>query len=311
MYSKGFLFPGYGSQYVGMGKDFYDKYRCVQELFEEATNCIGLNFVRLCFASSEKELAKPLNAYLALFLVQSSIYRVLREYEIAPGLITGWGVGHVSAHYAAGVLNFPDGLYILKKYMEFFEELMSGYDVSIVSVHGIERNVLEESRRLCNVADVTKLAIIRDEKNFVVGGVSSAMNKLCSYLQKQFGVGVVNELHTYGLHLLVVNEIVNRLNQYLEKIDCKNPQISLINQSGLIVKKGTKFNKLLLTEFMYNPIDMGQIVKQLQRVNTVIQIGPGSVTFDIIKKYFDEKKRLMIIQRTDLKELCDVRNDQK
>ena len=73
----GMLFPGYGSQFVGMGKELYDDSRIIQEYFEEAANCLNINFVKLCFAASDAELARMENAYPALFLLSSRICRSL------------------------------------------------------------------------------------------------------------------------------------------------------------------------------------------------------------------------------------------
>jgi [acyl-carrier-protein] S-malonyltransferase len=303
MRTKGFLFPGYGSQYVGMGKDFYDKYRIVQELFEEASNCTGLNFIRLCFASSEKELAQPLNAYLSLFLIQASLFSVLKEHEIFPRIITGWGVGQVSVYYASGVLNFPDGLYFLKKYLEFFERLVRGYDASIISIKGIDRNILNMCRVTCNVEDLTKLAIIREEKDLVVAGTKKALDALSLYIKKNFDVKIENERYTYGIHLLFINEMVENLNLYLEKIDCKKPQLTFVDQSGVMFKKGCLLNKLYLTEFMYHPIDIMMMVKKIDSVGTIVQIGPGKTTLDVLDKYFPHKKKFLIKNKSDIKEL--------
>ena len=75
------LFPGYGSQFVGMGKELYDEYRIVQEYFEEASHVLNNNFVKLCFASSDVELSKMVNAYTSLFLVGSiSLCSAKREW---------------------------------------------------------------------------------------------------------------------------------------------------------------------------------------------------------------------------------------
>ena len=303
MRTKGFLFPGYGSQYVGMGKDFYDKYRIVQELFEEASNCTGLNFIRLCFASSEKELAKPLNAYLSLFLLQSSLFSVLKEHDIFPSIITGWGAGQVSVFYAAGVLNFPDGLYFLKKYMEFFENLVQDYDASIISIQGINEDELNRCRNICNVEDVTKLAIIREENDLVVAGTKKALKVLSLFINKEFDVQIKEERYTYGIHLLFINEMLKNLNLYLEKIDCRNPQITFIDQSGRMFKKGCFLDKLYLTEFMYHPIDVIKIVENIDSVDTVIHLGPGKTTINVLDKYFAHKKRFLIKNKSDLKEL--------
>jgi len=103
------LFPGYGSQFVGMGKELYNDYRIVQEYFEEASNCINTNFVKLCFASSDAELSKITNAYTSLFLVGSSIYALLKELEIEPDMVAGYNNGEFAAMFAGGCFSFPDG----------------------------------------------------------------------------------------------------------------------------------------------------------------------------------------------------------
>ncbi len=73
------LFPGYGSQFVGMAKELYNENRIVQEYFDEASNCLDTNFLKLCFASSEIEIGMMSHAYTSIFLVSSAIYALLKE----------------------------------------------------------------------------------------------------------------------------------------------------------------------------------------------------------------------------------------
>src|SRR3990167_1799204 len=122
------VFPGYASQYVGMGKELYDEYRIVQEYFEEASNCANVNFVKLCFASSDAELGKLANAYMSLFLVGGSVFALLKEYDIIPDIVAGYNNGEVTALFTCGCFSFPDGLYLLNKFSSFYQEALEAID---------------------------------------------------------------------------------------------------------------------------------------------------------------------------------------
>src|SRR5690349_16803857 len=98
----GVVFPGYGSQYVGMGKEFYDHFRVVQEYFEEASNCLDANFVKLCFAASDQELSEITNAYTAIFLTEVALYGVLVEQGVKVDQVAGLCIGRYAALFAAG-----------------------------------------------------------------------------------------------------------------------------------------------------------------------------------------------------------------
>src|SRR5438045_2310441 len=159
----GILFPGYGSQFVGMGKELYDESRIMQEYFEEAANCLNVNFVKLCFASSDAELAKMENAYPATFLVSCAIYALLkeegillhhggvnpellrREGQVTADIVAGYNLGEYAALHAAGGISFPDGLYLLNKYAHFYEQALPALDVGILQITGISTRTLEKA----------------------------------------------------------------------------------------------------------------------------------------------------------------------
>lgn len=120
----GIIFPGYGSQFVGMGKEFYDSSRIMQEMFEEASQCLDVNFPKLCFASSAAELAKLEKGYVVLFATTFAIAQIMKERGITVSLVAGYDIGEYAAIATAGGISLPDALYLLNKYAVMFEELL-------------------------------------------------------------------------------------------------------------------------------------------------------------------------------------------
>jgi [acyl-carrier-protein] S-malonyltransferase len=298
--SRVFLFPGYGAQYVGMGKDFYDHYRCVQELFEEASNCLNINFVKLCFASSERELSKPAHAYLALFVVQTCIYTVLLERGIEPSLITGWGVGCCSAYYAAGIINFPDTLYLLNKYLLLLEELVKDRQISTLCVSGISRDELEQIIQQNSLSQTLVLGVIKSSYECIIIGTEEAEQRLCQLLSQK-NASLDHEPRAYALHLLCCHEMTTRINMYLAKIDCKTPRYQLLTHEGQFIAVGQPIIKSMLTRFMYEPIDIPKMVHQITSCRILLQMGPSFLTPLMIKQFLPQTEVKIILQCKDLK----------
>lgn len=297
---KVFLFPGYGAQYVGMGKEFYDRYRCVQEVFEEASNCLGINFVKLCFASSGRELLKPLNAYLSLFVVHAAIFQALLEHDIEPSLVTGWGVGYSSAHHAAGVINIPDGLYILGKYLKFFEELAQNRPVSIVQIDAVERATIEELLRDDRVVGQAAISFVCTEKSFRIIGFTPAIKIIAEQLDGCGNVGEVKNSPLYARHVLYSTEMVKRMDAYLAKIDCKPLRYPLLHHDGAYFATGEPMVKTAITRFMYEPIDVPKIISRLASCNEIIHIGPSFLTHEHISKYTPQVRVHIVLYPKDL-----------
>src|SRR5207245_1734398 len=109
-------FPGYGEQFIGMGKDLYDELRIIQEHFEQASGIIDINFVKLLFASSDQEILSIRYSYLAMYVLQTAIYTVAQQKGLKPDFVAGYGIGEYAACYASSSLSFVDGLYIVNKY---------------------------------------------------------------------------------------------------------------------------------------------------------------------------------------------------
>jgi len=215
------LFPGYGSQFVGMGKELYDESRIMQEYFEEAANCLDVNFVKLCFASSDIELGKMSNAYPALFLIGSSISTMIKEVGITPDAVAGYNSGEYAAVYAAGCFSFPDGLYLLNKFATFYEQALVDMDVELMRVTGLPTAKLQDVCMHSSNGDVY-IAVYETADEHIISGNTAAVERVRSALAEHEGVAIGDVGVEVGLHSPLMEPVVVQFKDYLEKVDFKN-----------------------------------------------------------------------------------------
>src|SRR5438477_646709 len=215
------LFPGYGSQFVGMGKELYDEYRVVQEYFEEASHVLDINFVKLCFASSDVELSKMVNAYASLFLVGASTYAVLKENGIVPDIVAGYNNGEATALFAAGCFSFPDGLYLLNKFCSFYQEIVDEMDAEVLHIKGIATAQLEKAcEQVSHDKGKVFIAIYNNPTDHIVAGNRDQIAELQSMLGEDSEVEF--DCVEVGLHSSLMNIDVDQFKSFLDKVKFKD-----------------------------------------------------------------------------------------
>ena len=117
-----FVFPGQGSQKVGMLQDLYNAYPIVKQRFEEADEALGYSITKLCFEGPDTELVKTANTQPAILTASVACYEVLKEQGFTPDIVGGHSLGEYSALVAAGVLDFKDAVYVVHKRGEYMQE---------------------------------------------------------------------------------------------------------------------------------------------------------------------------------------------
>lgn len=298
------LFPGYGSQFVGMAKELYDEYRIVQEYFEQAHYCLDVNFVKLCFASSDIELAQISNAYPANFLISCSLYGLLREHGFNPDLVVGFNQGEYAALYAAKSFNFPDGLYLLSKYALLYKHIIETESFALTECRGL---TYKQVNSVCKNIYMTEgelfIAVSLDEKTHIVGGVTHAVDLFRKKVLSQEKASVNDQPLEIGLHSLLMDKVVDNFKMYLEKVDFKNPQVPFMNGlNGKLIKKGSLIKEHILNNITM-PIRWDNVIKNLQEYDIIVQIGPGSDLIDLVKQQYPDKICLSINKKSDMQEL--------
>jgi [acyl-carrier-protein] S-malonyltransferase len=317
------LFPGYGSQFVGMGKELYDEYRIVQEYFEEASHVLDTNFVKLCFASSDAELSKLNNAYTSLFLVGACTYAVLKENNIPIDIVAGYNNGESAALFAAGCFSLPDGLYLLNKFCSFYQEAADAMDVDALHITGIATAQLEKacqqlSDGLSSEASAKEekifVAIYNSPTDHIVAGHRDQLAELHDMFDGQATLEYVGI--EVGLHSPLMDGIVDVFKNFLEKVDFKDLKIPLISCiDGHTVTEGSDTKERFIRH-IDESLEWFKVMRALGEYDCVLVATPrlrqgfdGQASDDLlnmIKNQYPEKTVLPITTKDDIEKIKEM-----
>lgn len=302
-----FVFPGYGSQFVGMAKELYDDHRIVQEYFEEAANCLNENFVKLCFASSDAVLSKSGNAYVSLFLVGSALFDLVKTEIVKPDVVAGYNQGEYTALFAAGAMSFPDGLYLLTKYATFYEEALANMNVQVARIDGLsEKEVTKLCAQMSDGEHRVFIAVYYDETTHYVSGHTDVMARVRNHIDDLEGVTLSPAALEIGLHSPLMQEVYDNFKIYLEKVDCKDLQIPCLSGPGGRVIGGCNEVKEYVSSHILGPIEWTGIVDSLEPYDCIIEIGPGTTLRDMLTVRYPDKKIYSVNNKEDVETLKEA-----
>jgi [acyl-carrier-protein] S-malonyltransferase len=301
------LFPGYGSQFVGMGKELYDEYRIVQEYFEEAAHVLDNNFVKLCFASSDAELSKLVNAYTALFLVGACVQAVLKEHDIIPDICAGYNNGEYAALFAANCFSLPDGLYLLHKLCSFYQTMIDEQDIDSMHVKGV---ATEELEKVCidisDEKDNPCIALCNNALNHIVTGTRDKLSQLQDRLDESAEIEYCGA--EGGMHSALMNSVIDAFKDYLTKVDFKDLKIPLISGiDGAIITQGSDVRERFITQINV-PVHFERVMQKLADYDCILVATPADDLIALIKQYYPEKTVMEIAKKEDIDRLISLRS---
>lgn len=303
----GMIFPGQGSQFVGMAKAFHDQERLVQEFFEEASQCLDQNFIKLCFASSEKELMETANTQTAVFLVSVAIFTLLKEkYGIVPDIVAGHSLGEYSALFAAEGINFPDGLYLLKKRALFMEETTRDQNGGMLAVTDISADALscivDRYDKPGSEMHVAEIVNYNGPNQLVVSGTVAELAEIKDEVRKQSGEAFTLKV-SGAFHSRLMRLAEERFSVYMEKVDFHALHIPLINNVAAQIIKHPHEVKESLVKQIGAPVLWWQSMAYFSECDVIVEIGPGKTFSTLLKHEWPGKQIIAINEPKDIAEL--------
>ena len=192
----GFVFPGQGSQFVGMGKDYYEKYECVRNVYDKASQILGFDIAKLSFEGPEEELNQTKNTQLAILVMSLAISELLKQNNIEANISAGLSLGEYSALIYSNIISFEDGIKIVQKRGTYMQEYLPQGNWSMAAILGLDDNTIEEVCKKVTSGFVVP-ANYNCQGQVAISGEKQAVEEAMDLL-KQAGAKRAIELKTSG-----------------------------------------------------------------------------------------------------------------
>jgi len=286
MKQTAFIFPGQGSQYVGMGKEFYDNFPVAKEVFDEADDSLHFSISSLCFQGPEEGLKLTENTQPAILTTSIAALRILQsEKGISPQLTAGHSLGEYSALVASGALSFSDAVQTVRLRGRFMQEAVPVGEGAMAAILGMER---EQVERLCEEAsagEVLTPANFNCPGQIVIAGDSKAIERAIEKV-KQEGKKAILLPVSAPFHSPLMKPAGERLEKALEGIIVRDLKVPVVTNVEAEINRSKERVKGLLVAQVSSPVRWEESIRRMieDRIEQVLEIGPGKVLSGLTKR---------------------------
>ena len=283
-----FVFPGQGSQYVGMCKELYGEFGAARKTFDEASGVLGFDMAELCFGGDPGELSLTANAQPAILTASTAALRVLvAETGIKPDFVAGHSLGEYSALVANGSMAFKDAVFVVRKRGEFMQEAVPVGEGAMSAVLGLDIGAIEE---ICSM--VSKDSMVASPANMnapgqiVISGSKEAVMRASEEARSRGAKRVVPLDVSAPFHCMLMKPAAERLAEVLNGIEFTEMNVPIVTNCNASLNSDSSRTRELLVRQVTSPVRWYESVEALGRegVRTFIEIGPKNVLAGLIKR---------------------------
>ena len=302
-----FIFPGQGSQQVGMGAELARAYPIANTVFQEADIALGRALSQLCFEGPEEALKQTENTQLAILTCSVATLRILKELGITPNAVAGHSLGEYSALVAAGVLDFADALRLVHARASLMAEAGETQQGTMAAILGMET---EQLRELCDGTEgPVNIANYNCPGQLVISGEVDAVNHVVSLAKAEIGERRCRLLPVSGaFHSPLMAPAQQKFRSALDSVTLYPPQVDIVmNVTGEFVKDVEDIRHLLFQQIT-QPVQWEKTLRTIEKagITHFVEVGPGKVLSGLVKRTLPESSTVNV---EDIKTLSVVADE--
>jgi [acyl-carrier-protein] S-malonyltransferase len=290
MKKTAFLFPGQGSQAVGMGKEFYDNFPSARQVFEEANDSLHFSITTLCFQGPDKTLKLTENTQPAILTMSIAALRVLEtENGITPSLTAGHSLGEYSALVASGSLAFSDAVKIVRLRGKFMQEAVPVGEGAMAAVLGMDREDIESLCEEVAQEEILAPANFNCPGQIVVAGHAKAVQRAVDKVNERGRRAVMLPVSA-PFHSPLMKPAAERLDKELAEVPVGELRIPVVTNVEAEINALKERVKDLLVRQVFHPVRWEESMRKMvgEGVERVVEIGPGKVLTGLMKRIAGE-----------------------
>ncbi len=303
------LFPGQGSQVVGMGKEFYDNFDIVKKIFKQADEKLNLPLSKIILEGPEEKLLLTKNTQPAILTVSYSIYRVLRDefnFETEFKYFAGHSLGEYSALVCAKSLNFPDAIYLLQQRGIAMQEAVPVGQGNMIAILGSKIDLIKDLLSSLKNEGVCEIANDNAEGQVIISGDNNKVNLLKTLL-KNNNIKSIPLKVSAPFHCSLMKSAAENMREKINNTSFNKPTIKIVsNVTAGPVNDQNQIKDLLIKQ-IFSTVKWRESLLTMSKdgINNFIEIGPGKALVGMVKRTLKNSNSFSINSIADIKNLIN------